>query len=95
MVKKTRKVVIDNKAKKQLRQAYNYIAKDSAQNAEKVKASLLASIKALIKIRRNIRRINTKSITMERSEHMNFTNTALHTISLLSKLQYCEYGIRK
>jgi len=45
MVKKSRKVIIDNEAKVQLRQAYNYINKGSLQNAEKVKSKILASIK--------------------------------------------------
>jgi hypothetical protein len=37
MVKGSKRVVIGNEAKTQLRQAYNYIKKDSEQNAEKVK----------------------------------------------------------
>ena len=49
MVKRSRKLVIDNEAKAQLRQAYRYINKNSVQNAEKVKSKILASIKALIK----------------------------------------------
>ena len=49
MVMRRLNVVIDNEAKLQLRLAYNYIRKDSFQNAEKVKADILASIKDLIK----------------------------------------------
>ena len=47
MVKKAPKVVIENEAKKQLRQAYNHIREDSLQNAENVKANILASIEEL------------------------------------------------
>ena len=49
MVKGSRKLIIDNVAKAQLRQAYQYINKDSVQNAEKVKIKILASLKVLIK----------------------------------------------
>jgi addiction module RelE/StbE family toxin len=49
MVSKKLKVVIDNEAKKSLQEAYRYIKKDSLQNAEKVKAKILASIKELVK----------------------------------------------
>lgn len=48
MVRKL-KVVIDNEAKNALRQAYEYIKKDSLQNAEKFQKKILSSIKALIK----------------------------------------------
>ena len=48
MVRKL-KVVIDNEAKNALRQAYEYIKKDSLQNAEKVRKKILSSIKGLIK----------------------------------------------
>lgn len=43
------KVVIDNEAKISLRQIYNYIQKDSIQNAEKIRMEILSSINALIK----------------------------------------------
>jgi plasmid stabilization system protein ParE len=49
MVSRKVKVIIDNEAKKSLREAYQYIKKDSLQNAEKVKAKILASIKELEK----------------------------------------------
>lgn len=49
MVNKGWKVVIDNAAKKSLQEAYHYIKNDSLQNAEKVKAKILSSIKELIK----------------------------------------------
>lgn len=49
MVSKKPKVVIDDEAKKSLREAYQYIRKDSLQNAEKVKAKILASIRELPK----------------------------------------------
>lgn len=49
MVKKTGKVIIDNEAKLQLREAYRYITANSLQNAEKVKNKILASIKDLTK----------------------------------------------
>ncbi|HEY5370199.1 MAG TPA: type II toxin-antitoxin system RelE/ParE family toxin [Hanamia sp.] len=49
MVGKKRKVTIDNEAKKSLRDAYAYIRKDSVQNADKVKETILVSIKELIK----------------------------------------------
>ena len=42
-----RKVQIEHIAKNQLRQAYNYIRKDSLQNAEKVRNRILETIKAL------------------------------------------------
>lgn len=44
-----RKIVIDNAAKNALHQAYEYIKKDSLQNAEKVRKKILSSIKTLIK----------------------------------------------
>ena len=49
MVKKMRKVIIDNEAKVQLRQAYQYITRDSLKNAEKIKVKIFASIKDLNK----------------------------------------------
>jgi plasmid stabilization system protein ParE len=39
---------IENEAKVQLRNAYNYIKKDSPQNAEKIKSDILASFQELI-----------------------------------------------
>ncbi len=42
-----RKVEIEHTAKLQLKKAYEYIRKDSFQNAEKVKVKILQSIKAL------------------------------------------------
>jgi plasmid stabilization system protein ParE len=44
-----RKIIIDNEAKIALREVYNYIKKDSPQNAEKVKTEILESIKELLK----------------------------------------------
>jgi plasmid stabilization system protein ParE len=49
MVSKKLKVIIDEQARKSLREAYNYIKKDSLQNAEKVRAEILATIKELPK----------------------------------------------
>jgi plasmid stabilization system protein ParE len=49
MVKGKMKIVIDNQAKLHLRNAYDYIKKDSLQNAEKVRVKILASIQGLIK----------------------------------------------
>jgi plasmid stabilization system protein ParE len=48
MVERVLKVIIDNEAKAQLREAYNYISKESPQNAQKVKSKILSSIKELI-----------------------------------------------
>ena len=45
MVKKKISIVIDDEAKKELRKAYHYIKKDSLQSAEKIKRSILNSIK--------------------------------------------------
>ena len=42
-------VTIDKEAKRFLREMYNYIRKDSLQNAEMLREKLLASIKELIK----------------------------------------------
>ena len=47
MVKSKAKIVIDNLAKAQLKEAYTYIALDSPKNAEKVKAKILSAIKDL------------------------------------------------
>ncbi len=47
MVKIKPKVVMDNLAKAQLREAYTYIKLDSPKNAEKVKAKILALIREL------------------------------------------------
>ena len=47
MVKSKPKIVIDNLAKAQLKEAYSYIALDSPKSAEKVKAKILAAIKDL------------------------------------------------
>lgn len=49
MVKGKFKIIIDNEAKHALRKAYNYIKRDSLQNAEKVKNKMRASINDLIK----------------------------------------------
>ena len=49
MVNGKLKIVIDDQAKLHLRQAYNYIKKDSLQNAKKVREKILSSIKDLIK----------------------------------------------
>ena len=46
MVSKLR-IIIDNVAKLQLKDAYEFIKEDSPQNAEKVKDKILSSIKAL------------------------------------------------
>jgi plasmid stabilization system protein ParE len=59
MVKASRRLVIDNAAKLQLKNAYNYIKKDAPQNAEKVKAKILASFPDLPQHPKNMRRINT------------------------------------
>ncbi len=48
MVNNNLKIAIDNKAKQQLRQLYDYIKKDSLHNAENVKSIILTSIKELI-----------------------------------------------
>lgn len=48
MVKRHLKIIIANEAKKQLREAYRYISKDSEQNAGKVLVAILNSIKDLI-----------------------------------------------
>lgn len=47
MVKHVPEIIIEHGAKQSLRQACNYIKKDSLQNAEKVKSKILNSIKAL------------------------------------------------
>ena len=49
MVNHKRKIILDNEAKIALREAYNYIKKDSLQNAEKVRNEILKSIKELVK----------------------------------------------
>ncbi len=49
MVKKPLTVVWDNEAKAQLRKAYNYIKKDSLQNAEKVKKEISLMTKEIVK----------------------------------------------
>lgn len=49
MVRGKQKVVIDTKAKQELRNLYDYIKKDSLQNAENVKSKILTSLKELIK----------------------------------------------
>lgn len=49
MVKTSLKVVIDDEVKQAFREAYNYIKKDSLQNAEKVKAKIFTSINTLPK----------------------------------------------
>jgi addiction module RelE/StbE family toxin len=47
MVKSKPKVVIENLAKAQLREAYRYIKLDSLKSAEKVKSKIINSIKKL------------------------------------------------
>ena len=49
MVTKKLRIVVDGEAKKSLKEAYRYIRKDSLQNAEKVRAKILATIKELPK----------------------------------------------
>jgi hypothetical protein len=53
MVNPLVKIIFDNEAKIALKEAYNYIKKDSSQNAEKVRRKILESIKELIKILKN------------------------------------------
>ncbi len=48
MVKKTLKLVIDDEAKAQLREAYKYIKKDPLQNADKVRRGIVASFHAVL-----------------------------------------------
>lgn len=43
------RIIIDEEAKKSLRNAFLHIRKDSLQNAEKVKSKLLSAISELIK----------------------------------------------
>ncbi|HEY5462288.1 MAG TPA: type II toxin-antitoxin system RelE/ParE family toxin [Hanamia sp.] len=43
------KIIIDDEAKKALKDAYMYIKKDSLKNAEKVRIGILKSIEDLIK----------------------------------------------
>ena len=47
MVKNKPRIVVDNLAKIQLREAYEFIKLDSLKSAEKVKAKILASIQKL------------------------------------------------
>lgn len=47
MVKSKPKIVIDNLAKVQLQEAYNYISLDSLKGAEKVKSKIAKTIKEL------------------------------------------------
>ncbi|MCF8448876.1 MAG: type II toxin-antitoxin system RelE/ParE family toxin [Taibaiella sp.] len=47
MVKKKRKIIIDDLALTQLNQAYNYIRKDSPQNAIKVRNDIFSSANSL------------------------------------------------
>ena len=47
MVKAKPKIVIDNLAKAQLKEAYSYILLDSPKNAEKVRNKILAEIQEL------------------------------------------------
>lgn len=49
MVNARQTIIIDNQAKIVLRKAYEFIKKDSFQNAEKVRTGILKSIKELIK----------------------------------------------
>ena len=49
MVDKKLRVVIDEEVKRCLSEAYRYIREDSLQNAEKVRARILATIKELPK----------------------------------------------
>jgi plasmid stabilization system protein ParE len=49
MVNPVRKIVIDNVAKIDIREAYQFIKKDSFQNADKVRKGILKSIKQLIR----------------------------------------------
>lgn len=45
---------IDNEAKESLKEAYNFIKKDSLQNAENIRDKILASIKDLLKKSREV-----------------------------------------
>jgi plasmid stabilization system protein ParE len=65
MVSSLLKVVIDNEAKKSLREAYLHIRKDSLQNAEKVRHKIIATIKALHK---NPERHNPDKYRMKNEE---------------------------
>ncbi|MEO6637862.1 MAG: type II toxin-antitoxin system RelE/ParE family toxin [Ginsengibacter sp.] len=66
MVKES-KVVIDEEAKKSIREAYNYIKVDSLQNAKKVMAKILAGIKDLEKTPNGMVPINIEMKMMDLS----------------------------
>jgi plasmid stabilization system protein ParE len=59
VVKIKPKIVIDNLAKAQLKEAYTYIKLDSPNNAEKVRAKILTSISQLAVSLKNIAKTST------------------------------------
>jgi hypothetical protein len=75
MVAAVRRIIIDVEAKKSLREAYEYIRKQSLQNAENVRSGILNSIKALSLNPENIHLINTKQIKTISFGLMKFTVT--------------------
>jgi plasmid stabilization system protein ParE len=85
MVEKQLKVIIDAEAKRLLREAYEYIRRDSFQNAEKVKAAILSSIKELIKTLSIMRRTNTVWTMTLFTGLMKFTGTGLAIMYLRKK----------
>lgn len=64
MVNKALDLVIDNAAKHHLKQACPYISQESVQNAEQVRAKLLACFIELHGHPQKFRQINTGCITM-------------------------------
>ena len=95
MVKKTLTIIIDNEAKRQLREAYQYIKKDSVQNAEKVRSTIIATIKELIK---NPEQHPPDKYRLNNDGCyglMKFANTALHIIYPKIRLLLSEYDTLK
>ena len=88
-------ILIDNEAKESLNEAYNFIKKDSLQNAENVRDKILASIKDLLKILRNILQINIGLIMINLIVLMKSINTELVTMFLRKKSELFELDIQK
>lgn len=94
MVKKLR-IVIDNEAKKSLRQAYQSIKKDSLSNAEKVRKKILSSIKALQKIQSVTHPINSEKTMTAILERMRFISTGLPTTLVMMRFTLSVSAMQK
>lgn len=78
-------IKLDNEAKIALKEAYNYIKKDSLQNEEKVRNRRLESIKELIKTLISMQLISTDKTRISLIVCLKYISTGSRIMYLLMK----------